>query len=147
MKPIKLKFKKDGDETYRIVDSTKARKRRLIEMKTWKNTGSPDVLHVLNKYKRRIEVRCISHLDNDQPIKFYVTLKVLLVKTDFKTGENHYEYTHFHSGTKTLLSKNEFDEIFKQTTNKIWDSLDAWMRNGSGYRVESIDLVQLSIFK
>ena len=46
--PLKIRLKKDGDGAYKIVSPKP--KRKLIEMKTWKNRGSADILHVMKKF-------------------------------------------------------------------------------------------------
>ena len=145
--PIKLKLKKNGDGTYKIIDPPAKKRRKLIELKTWNNTGPADLIHVFNKFKSKIYSRCIFHLNNDQAIKFYITVKVQLEKIDFKTGESQIETAFFHSGTKMLLHETQFEEVYTEGTLKMFNSFDTWIRNGSGYRLRSIDLVQLSIFK
>ena len=119
----------------------------LIYTKVWRHRGEHDILHVLKHYKERIKKSIFLHLHRDGPIKFYITLKVQLYKLDNKSGERHYETAYFHGATRIILNVFEFDELYNDTRNKITECFNSWIKNGSGYRLQSIDAINLNVAK
>ena len=124
----KIKLKRNSDGKWEVSGNSDSPKRKnLIEIKTWKNRKCIDLLHVMNKYKNRVKERLFIFLENNQPIKFYLNLKVTMKKTDFKTGEELYQEVHFHSRTKILLISADFDNTYEECAEKIWRGFDNWL--------------------
>ena len=40
---------------------------------------------------------------------------------------------------------SEFDHIYQEGVNKIWNLFDEWIKNGSGWMVKSIETFELDI--
>ena len=148
MSSIRLKLKRSSDGGWEVKENSNIiKKKNLIEIKTWKNKGYIDILHVLKKYRNRVKTKLNSFLQNNQAVKFYLTLKVIMKKTDFKTGDDHFQVVHFHSKTKILLSAADYEDIYDECSSKIWEGFDIWLAQGSGFRLHKIENLQLSIFQ
>ena len=148
MTSIKLNLKRSSNGGWEVKqNSDNSKKKKLIEIKTWKNKGYVDILHVLKKYRNRVKKKLTFFLLNNQPVKFYLTLKVVMKKTDFKTGDEYFQEVHFHSRTKILLSATDFEDVYEECKSRIWEGFDSWLGRGSGFRLHKIENLQLSIFQ
>ena len=115
--------------------------------KTWRLRGYVDILKVMNDYEDGIERSITHHLKNNQPLKFYITLKSHLYKMDAKSDAIVNEIVYFHSRTRRILRESEFDEIYSDIKNHIWSKFDQWLKNGSGYRINNVENISLFIAK
>ena len=41
----------------------------------------------------------------------------------------------------------EYDELYEQRKQKIWYSFDEWLKEGSGWRIQSVDRYILKMYK
>ena len=135
---------KKNDQSCRKKNSCFSNK---VYTKVWRLRGSKDILGALKKYKELLKRSILFYLKENQPIKFYITLKTHLSRMDNKTNEKHNEVVYFHGKTRTILSPMEFEKLYNDTKEKIWNNFDCWMKNGSGYRIERIKNIQLTIAK
>ena len=135
---------KKNDQSCRKKNSCFSNK---VYTKVWRLRGSKDILGALKKYKELIKRSILFYLKENQPIKFYITLKTHLSRMDNKTNEKHNEVVYFHGKTRTILSPMEFEKLYNDTKEKIWNNFDCWMKNGSGYRIERVENIQLTIAK
>ena len=47
----------------------------------------------------------------------------------------------------TLLNMNQFGEFYEASTNKMWITFDAYLKNGSGWMLERFQKVLLNTYK
>ena len=118
-----------------------------IYAKIWKHRGTSDLLGALKKYRELIQRSIFHHLNKHGPLKFYVTLKVHLYKLDNKSGDRMNEEVYLNGMTRSIMREGDFDQIYDASKNKIWERFDTWMKNGSGYKVDRIENIQLNISK
>ena len=45
------------------------------------------------------------------------------------------------------MSLNEFNQLYEDAREKIWKNFENWLKNGSGYRIERVENIQLTVAK
>ena len=115
----------------------------VLQTKTWKHRGSKDILVVLDKYKGKCRASVAHYLKKQKGLKFHIILKVKLQKLD---GADEAE-VHFCGKNKRLTDLSEYDELYEESREKIWKSFEEWIKEGSGWVIQSIEEVVLKLCK
>ena len=140
----------DGGESSSLKNSKRYKScfNNMLYKKVWRLRGSKDILTALFNQKKHIKRSILHHLHKNQPLKFYITVKVHLYKIDTKTDLKHNkEVVYFHGKTRIILKSDEFDQLYDDAREKIWKSFDNWLKNGSGFRIDSVENIQLTVAK
>ena len=114
--------------------------------KIWNHKGSKDILIVMEKYKQRCKNSTWFHLKQHNGITFYITLETTLFKTK-QNGEIETRKAYFCGKNRRLLDMLEFDELYEESKAKIWKSFEKWLKEGSGWRIQSVNKFILKICK
>ena len=132
------------DETIFPDEHIRSAFRGKIQERTWNIKDCTDPLGALHQYKTRIRDVLLLSLKKS-PQKFYIVVKVRFFKTDNdgnKIGVN----TFFHGTMYTLLRKEEFEEAFQTSSQKIWNAFDIYLKNGSGWILEKVEKISLNTY-
>ena len=78
-------------------------------------------------------------------IKFQLKLNVEMVKLDLKTGENIHAAPWFDSKMIVLTNKDQISSLISESAAKINTSIDAYMNEGSGWKINSVKALSLNI--
>ena len=111
--------------------------RGMFTNKTWLIRKAKDPRLLLNKYHNILK-RWLQMLLLKSPLKFYITMKITMVKIS-KDGVKQRATAGFNGATRVLLRDSEISEMLKSASEKISESFAIWSRNGSGWIFESID--------
>ena len=108
-----------------------------VQERAWFIRGSTDPMGALNEYKNRIGNALYLSLKKN-PQKFYIAVKVQFFKRD-KDGHKIEDSAIFHGTMHTVLRKEDFEEAYQTSLQKIWKSFDTYIRNGSGWILERVE--------
>ena len=111
-------------------------------LKKWWIRGHTDPLAVLKQYKDKVE-HFLSLILRKNPIKYYIGMKVRMFKVD-KEGNKEYGEGGFNGGAHTLLRASQFEDTYDRSSDKIWQSFDAWLKNGSGWILERVEYLTIN---
>merc|ERR1711942_117164 len=125
-----LESSNNGDEPVRSAFNGKMQER------AWFIRGSTDPLGAVKEYKNRIRDALFLSLKKS-PQKFYIAVKVRFFKRD-KDGHKTEDSAFFHGTMHTLLRTEDFEEAYQTSLQKIWKSFDIFLRNGSGWILQSL---------
>ena len=146
----KVKKIKAVPQKYELFDEPSDSKKSCfgdkIYTKSWKNRGQHDPVKVLVHYKPKVERTIAYHLEKHGPLKFYVTLKITLQK-EHKDGTMEEATDYFRSKARTVLDSSEFEDIYKEGINTIWNLFDEWVKNGSGWTIKNVNTFDLDVCK
>ena len=115
-----------------------------IQERAWFVRGSTDPLGALKEYKERIKTVLFLSLKKN-PQKFYIAIKVRFFKRD-KDGHKSEDSAFFHGTMHTVLRKEDFEEAYQTSLQKIWKSFDIFIRNGSGWTLERVEKIFLNTY-
>merc|ERR1712055_568568 len=73
-------------------------------------------------------------------------LKVTLFKTNHD-GEDESRPVYIRGKNRRMLDISEFEDLYEQSKNKIWLTFDEWLKDGYGWRIQSMDEFILKICK
>ena len=114
-----------------------------IYSKTWKVRGNKDPLDVLGIYKPKIRNEIRDYIDEKEAVKWYIGMKVKMVKTD-KDGEKYEEaYPGFTSNHKISGTLMNFDSEYSTNQEKIVNDFIEFNANGSRWILERVNSVSL----
>ena len=65
-----------------------------------------------------------------------------MMKTD-RDGEIMIKKPYFCGATRRLINIFEFEKLFQASKDKIWNSFDEWIKEGSGWTIKSVDKIIL----
>ena len=54
---------------------------------------------------------------------------------------------YFCGKNRRMIDMREFQDLYAESKAKIWNSFDKWIKEGSGWRIESVQKVILKICK
>ena len=114
---------------------------KLIYNKTWRVRGIIDPMIALTIYHPKIRNTIQHYLSEKGPMKWYIGMKVIMVKMD-GSGEIDPGFT---SRPRITPMMSNFDEGYKIARQKIDKNIEEFLRNGSGYIVDRVDLVSVHI--
>ena len=115
-----------------------------LHMKIWKHRGSKDILMEMENYKGKCMRSVWYHLKKNKGIIFHITLKVTLFKMK-QDGEVETRPVYLHGENRRILDLSEFNDLYNESKNKIWKTFDAWLKEGSGWIIQSMDEYILKI--
>ena len=115
-----------------------------LSNKVWKQRGSVDILIVMQKEKEKIRNACWYQLKKHKGLQFYITIQTTMFKTD-KDGQILTRKPFFCGKNRRMLDIHEFDDLYDQSKDKIWLSFDKWVKEGSGWRIKSVDKLILKM--
>ena len=115
-----------------------------MQERAWFIRGSTDPLGAVKEYKNRIRDALFLSLKKS-PQKFYIAVKVRFFKKD-KDGHKSEDSTFFHGAMHTVLRKEDFEEAYQTSLQKIWKSFDIYIRNGSGWILERVEKIFLNTY-
>ena len=98
----------------------------------------------LEKYKGKCKRSVWYHLKKNKGIIFHITLKITLFKMK-QDGEIVTRAVYLRGKNRRMLDISEFNELYDESKNKIWLTFDEWLKEGSGWRIESMDEFILKI--
>ena len=127
----------DGGAELNNDNGVESAMRGVFTNKTWLIRKAKDPRLLLTKYHNILK-RWLQMLLLKNPLKFYITMKITMVKIS-KDGVKHRATAGFNGATRVLLRDSEISEMLKSTSEKISESFAIWSRNGSGWIFESID--------
>ena len=70
-------------------------------------------------------------MKKNRGIIFHVTLKITLFKTK-QDGEIESRPVYIRGKNRRMLDISEFEDLYEESKNKIWNNFDAWLKEGSG---------------
>ena len=136
----------ESEEESSDMSVKSAFKEKMVE-RAWKVRGFKDPIGALNNYKESVKSKLFNTLLNKNvPMKWYVTIKVIFYKFDNSTRNKTEDSAFFHGGMQTLLAKEDFEESYQSSINKIWKSFDEYLKNGSGWILERVEQVLLNTY-
>ena len=103
----------------------------LFTSKRWLVRGLKDPLSTLKEYEPRVQ-NWIMRILEKSTLKYYITMKIEMVKSD-KEGNNQTHIGGFSGGMQTVLRASQFKETYQNSKNKIAQSFDEFLKNGSGW--------------
>ena len=107
--------------------------------------GSKDPIGALNRQKKRLQDELFMALKKVGPQKWYIAIKVMFYKMD-KSENKIYASAYFHGAMQTLLRKEDFEESYHNSMNKIWQAFDEYLKNGSGWILERVEKILLNTY-
>ena len=48
---------------------------------------------------------------------------------------------------RRMLDISEFEDLYNESKNKIWNNFDEWLKDGTGWIIQSVDEFHLKICK
>ena len=96
-----------------------------------------DPLHQLTETKKVIEHYLNKELGELKGFKYIETLKMTFEKQ--LEGEIITKTVYFNSKTKTLINKNEINEVLQTSRQELMKAIGQWISEGSGWTIKSVD--------
>jgi hypothetical protein len=118
--------------------------RGKIQERVWNIRGCTDPLGALHKYKHRIRDAILLSLKKN-PQNFWIAVKVRFFQVD-KNGYKTEDSAFFHGSMHTVLRREDFEEAFQTSLKKIWNSFDIYLKNGSGWILERVEIFLLNTY-
>ena len=79
--------------------------------------------------------------------KVCVSLSCSMVKSNPANGEETRDNAHFSSRQETIYEGTDLKEVYQDMKDKILESFATYQKNGSGWRFETINKLELNISK
>merc|ERR1712030_167473 len=111
--------------------------------KSWRVKGNKDPLDVLRIYKSKIRNEIRDYIQEKEPSKWYIGMKVKMIKMD-KDG-NKFDEVHPGFTSKTAISATmlNFDSVYNEHQEKIVNDFVAFNSNGSGWVLDRVSEICL----
>ena len=106
--------------------------------------GEQDPLEVLKNNRDKI----MQHISNALEVKGSISTQIHLImqlKKTEKDGETTTSSPSFNSSNRRVLNMGEFDDMYKEATNKILESVGNHMKEGSGWQIEKVIKLNLLV--
>ena len=100
-----------------------------------------DPLTLLANYHNTLK-RVLINLLEKNPVKFNIIMSITMICKD-KNGVKERVTGYFQGSTRTLLRSSLISEMLDASAQKINQSFDEYLRNGSGFILETIDSLEL----
>ena len=117
---------------------------KLIYDKTWRVRGIIDPMMALTIYHPKIKNTIQHYLSEKGPMKWYIGMKVIMKKMDNGKLTGYIDPGFTSRPTITPMMQN-FDKGYHDARQKIDKNIEEFLRNGSGYIVDRVDLMSLHI--
>ena len=144
-KKIKVKTRVNFDQLPTTKEDelniTKSAFNGMLLTKCFKIRKTRDPLITFANYKSKVK-KFLEKLLKINPIKFNPCMHITMIQKD-KTGVKDRVTGYFQGSTRTLLRSSEISEMCDRSIQKISKSFDDYLRNGSGYILETIDYLEL----
>ena len=127
----------DEGEEQSVFDKT-------LYKKTWMIQGIKDPLSAFGIYKAKIKNIISDYLEKKGPLKFYIGMQIRLQKED-NLGNKDEAAPGFTGKPCVTLRLPTFDEDYENSMNKIVKDFQAFQENGSGWILQGVDLISVSI--
>lgn len=85
-----------------------------------------------------VEITVTDLMSRNRQTRIHFVLTCTMERRHITTGEVETTNAHFHSLTETILEATDVTELYRIAVDKIMDSLDVFLRNGSGWRFRSV---------
>ena len=108
-----------------------------------KETDGYDPVVFLNTVKGLI----LSKLRESPQSKVRASIICTMVKSDPATGVETRDNAHFSSRQETIYEGTDLEEVYQDMKDKILESFAVYQKNGSGWRFEAINTLELNISK
>ena len=120
---------------------------KLLYKKTWRVRGIIDPMMALTIYHPKIKNTIQHYLSEKGPMKWYIGMEVIMVKMDYTDDGRHVGQIDpgFTSRPRITTMMFDFDEGYSIARQKIDKNIEEFLRNGSGYIVDRVDLVSVHI--
>ena len=115
--------------------------RGLLSERRFLLRGQMDPLATLEAYKRRIYQVLEISMKRQGSQKFTINLSVR-----FKRNQTE-AVAYFNGGMHTLNRLADFEDLYQNSKNKIYNSFDAYLRLGSGWIVDRLEILYLNSYK
>merc|ERR1712055_1218969 len=115
----------------------------LFNSHTWKIRNATDPLSLIAKYDPHIKRVMIRSLSDHGPVKENMVMEITMNKIDQKNKKKVTKTAYFHGGSRTMLRSSQLPEMIQESATKIGHSFDAFVQNGSGWVLQSIDYLRL----
>ena len=115
--------------------------RRLFLTREWRIRGRRDPLTLMYEYFPALK-RHLAALLKNTAIKFYIIMDTTMVKED-QDGFKQRTTAYFNGETRLLLNHHDIQERLVSSAHRINESFDQFLRKGSGWRLESINHLQV----
>ena len=113
----------------------------LFNTKTWRIRNASDPLTLIVKYHSDMLRFMIQLLTEKGPSKLNIVMEITMVKSNKKNTMKKSGY--FHSGSKTVLRSSQLPGIIQESADKISNTFDIFLKNGSGWQSDSINYLCL----
>ena len=114
---------------------------RMLLTREWRIRGATDPLSLMNKYHSALKRSLISVLIK-HAVKMYINMQMTMIRKD-QYGIKERGTFYFQGSTRLLLRASQIPEMLQSSTEKIVQSFDEFLRQGSGWILESIDYLRL----
>ena len=145
--PTKVKTRMNVEEEPRVENdddessTSESAFKKMLLTKEWRIRGATDILSLMAKYHDALKRAIISILIK-HALKMYIIVEVTMVRKD-QYGLKERKKTFFHGSTRILLRASQIPEMLQSSTAKMNESFDEFLRDGSGWILESIDYLRL----
>ena len=145
--PTKVKTRMNVEEEPRVENdddessTSESAFKKMLLTKEWRIRGATDILSLMAKYHDALKRALISILIK-HAVKMYIIVEVTMVRKD-QYGLKERKKTFFHGSTRILLRASQIPEMLQSSTAKMNESFDEFLRDGSGWILESIDYLRL----
>ena len=144
--PTKIKTRINVEEEEPRVENDESREQssafnRMLLTREWRIRGATDPLSLMAKYHSALKRSLISVLVK-HAAKMYINVEISMVRKD-QLGIKERAKTYFQGSTRILLRASQIPEMLQSSTEKINQSFDEFLRDGSGWILESIDYLRL----
>ena len=113
--------------------------------KIWKVRGLKDPSMTLKVYKGKIKNTIQHYLDTKGPMKWYLGMKVIMVKLD-KNGEiSHEADPGFTTKPQIMATTWNYDTQYQKAGAKIFKDFLEFNANGSGWILKSVHNISINI--
>ena len=141
----KRKREEEEDEEEINHPNVKSAFQNIMKERTWHVRGFKDPIGALNTHKKRIKHELLYTLRKVGPQKWYIVLKCRFYQLD-KRGNRTEDSSFFHGTMQTLLRREEFEDTYQSTMNKIWQAFDVYLKKGSGWILERVEKILLNTY-
>ena len=145
--PTKVKTRINVEEEPRVENdddessTSESAFKKMLLTKEWRIRGATDILSLMAKYHDALKRALISILIK-HAVKMFIIVEVTMVRKD-QYGIKERKKTYFHGSTRILLRASQIPEMLQSSTAKMNESFDEFLRDGSGWILESIDYLRL----
>ena len=114
--------------------------------KTW-NVNTPDLLQLSTDMKDKIKDSVKYFQQENHTLKFYITVKARFAKEDLIDHETEGVEHYLFGGARILFREEDFTPNYTESWDKIFGEVEKFESNGSGFKLEVIENVQLTLAK